>query len=231
MSEKNDKGKNTKENEMPMFVRESAPAYNTTRWKRQGEYTLDDYFALPEDEPVELIDGVIYDLEAPFLVHQDLLGAVFMQLAKQINKKDGPCKVYVSPANVSLGEDRKTMVQPDVFILCERDKRRKWGIQGAPDFIMEILSPSTRRKDMTVKYRKYKSCGVREYWMLDVENRRMIICDLECGAAERIAPLKGKEGLLIYQGEVKLDLDEIAALIEEYELLPADDPRPAGSRR
>ena len=73
---------------------------------------------------------------------------------------------------------------------------------------------------MTVKYRKYSECGVREYWMLDAENKRMIICDLEGGKSERVVPLEGKEGLLIYQGEVNLDLDIIAALIEEYENVP-----------
>ena len=73
---------------------------------------------------------------------------------------------------------------------------------------------------MTIKYRKYRECGVREYWMLDAENKRMIICDLEGDKEERIVPLEGKAGLLIYKEEVKLDLDEIAALIEEYESLP-----------
>lgn len=196
-----------------MRLGESEPAFDTTVWKRQGEYTLDDYYALPEDQRVELIDGVIYEMYAPWLVHQDLVGMIFRQLADQLDQKGGLCKAYVSPVDITLGEDRRTIVQPDVFILCDPDKRRRWGIKGAPDFVLEILSPSTRRKDMTVKYNKYKSCGVREYWMLDVEKQRLIICDLENGGEERILPLAGKEGLLLYQGEVRIDLDRIAEVI------------------
>lgn len=220
MSEKEKKEQTSKNSEMPAFVREGAPAYDTSRWKKQGEYTLDDYYALPDDEPAELIDGVLYDMGAPLFIHQDLAGMIFSQLKDQLDKKGGPCKLHFSPVDIILGEDRKTILQPDVFILCDPSKRRRWGVKGAPEFILEILSPSTRHKDMTVKYRKYRECGVREYWMLDAENRRMIICDLEGGKPERVVPLEGKEGLLIYQGEVKLDLDEIEALIEEYENLP-----------
>ena len=210
----------SKEEEKSIFLRESDPAYDISRWKRQGEYTLDDYYALPDDEPMELIDGVFYDMGAPLFVHQDLAGEIFLQLQIQLRERGGPCKAQISPVDIILGEDRKTILQPDVFILCDRSKRRKWGVKGAPDFILEILSPSTRRKDMTVKYRKYKECGVREYWMLDIRERKMIICDLEGGKPERIIPLEGKEGLLIYQGEVKLDLDEIRASMEEYESIP-----------
>ena len=220
MSEKDKKEPNSRRPDIPGWIREEAPAYNTSRWDRQGEYTLDDYYALPEDEPAELIDGVLYDMGAPLFVPQDLALMIASQLKDQLDKKGGPCKAHISPVDTILGEDRKTILQPDVFILCDRDKERRWGVIGAPEFILEILSPSTRRKDMTVKYRKYRECGVREYWMLDVENRRMIICDLEGDKEERIVPLKGKEGLLIYKEEVKLDLDKIAALIEEYESLP-----------
>ena len=220
MSEKNKKEQKSGRPDIPGLIRDGAPAYDTSRWKRQGEYTLDDYYALPDDEPAELIDGVLYDMGAPLFVHQDLAVMIFSQLKDQLDKKGGPCKAHLSPVDIILGEDRKTILQPDVFILCDPSKRRRWGVKGAPEFILEILSPSTRHKDMTVKYRKYRECGVREYWMLDAENRRMIICDLEGDKEERIVPLEGKEGLLIYKEEVKLDLDEIAALIEEYENLP-----------
>ena len=215
MSGKGKKEEYSKNQETPAYVREGAPAYDTPKWKRQGEYTLDDYYALPDDQPVEIIDGVIYDMNAPFLVHQDLALLIYRQLADQIDKKGGPCRVNLAAVDIVLGEDRKTVVQPDVFIVCDTSKRKKWGIQGAPDFILEILSPSTRRKDMTVKYEKYKKSGVREYWMLDEEGCRMIICDLENGSGDRIQPLAGKAGLLIYNGEIVLDLDPLAAQIKE----------------
>ena len=220
MSEKSKKDLGSAGQDALICIKDGAPAYGASGWKRQGEYTLDDYYALPDDEPMELIDGVFYDMGAPLFVHQDLAGEIFLQLQIQLRERGGPCKAQISPVDIILGEDRKTILQPDVFILCDRSKRRKWGVKGAPDFILEILSPSTRRKDMTVKYRKYKECGVREYWMLDILERRMIICDLEGGKPERIIPLEGQEGLLIYQGEVKLNLDAMAVLMEEYENIP-----------
>ncbi len=220
MSEKSKKDLGSAGQDALICIKDGAPAYGASGWKRQGEYTLDDYYALPDDEPMELIDGVFYDMGAPLFVHQDLAGEIFLQLQIQLRERGGPCKAQISPVDIILGEDRKTILQPDVFILCDRSKRRKWGVKGAPDFILEILSPSTRRKDMTVKYRKYKECGVREYWMLDIRERKMIICDLEGGKPERIIPLEGQEGLLIYQGEVKLNLDAMAVLMEEYENIP-----------
>ena len=90
MSGKGKKEEYSKNQETPAFVREGAPAYDTSKWKRQGEYTLDDYYALPDDQPVEMIDGVIYDMNAPFLVHQDLALLIYRQLADQIDKKGGP---------------------------------------------------------------------------------------------------------------------------------------------
>ena len=220
MSENDQRRELSKASEKSLFLRESDPAYDISRWKRQGEYTLDDYYALPDDEPMELIDGVFYDMGAPLFLHQDLAKEIILQLEIQLRERGGPCRANFSPVDIILGEDRKTILQPDVFILCDRSKRRKWGVKGAPDFILEILSPSTRRKDMTVKYRKYKECGVREYWMLDIRERKMIICDLEGGKPERIIPLEGQEGLLIYQGEVKFNLDAMAVLMEEYENIP-----------
>lgn len=126
-----------------MYMRETAPAYIT---KKQGEYTLEDYYALPEERRVELIDGVIYDMGAPTSLHQVLVTELWEPLNKFISENKGNCMAMVSPLDVQLDCDDKTMVQPDVVVICDRDKIRKRGIYGAPDFIIEILSRSTRRK-------------------------------------------------------------------------------------
>ena len=140
--------------------------------KKQGEYTLEDYYALPEDRRVELIDGVIYDMTAPAWSHQDIAGEIFYQLKKYKEENQLRCSPGIAPIDVQLDRDNRTMVQPDVVIVCDRDKITNKVIYGAPDFVLEILSSSTRRKDMFVKAQKYCNAGVKEYWMVDPEKRK-----------------------------------------------------------
>lgn len=101
------------------MVREEAASYHI---KKQGEYTLDDYYAWPEDERIELIDGVIYNKSAPTSTHQGAAGEIYRQIANFIIENKGKCKPFVSPIDVQLDCDNKTMVQPDVIIVCDRDK-------------------------------------------------------------------------------------------------------------
>jgi Uma2 family endonuclease len=89
---------------------------------KQGEYTLIDYYALPDDRRVELIDGVFYDMASPRTVHQDITGYFHMALYQYIKDKKKPCKVFESPIDVQLDCDDKTMVEPDVIVVCDRDK-------------------------------------------------------------------------------------------------------------
>lgn len=90
--------------------------------KRQGEYTLADYYAFPDDRRVELIDGVIYDMAAPGLLHQRICGEIFRQIANHITDKKGACIPFIAPVDVQLDCDDKTMVQPDIGILCDINK-------------------------------------------------------------------------------------------------------------
>ena len=194
-------------------VEEAAPKYLV---KQQGEYTIEDYYALPEDVRAELIDGVLYNMTAPRLIHQRLLLDIAVQLQAQIDARGGECQVFVAPLDVKLDSDNKTMVQPDVMILCDPDKEEEWGIDGAPDFLMEILSPSTRRKDMQVKLKKYRSSGVKEYWMIDPKEKKLYAYDFESGV-EKICALEGVCGLALYKEEIKLNLSELAQKILETE--------------
>ncbi len=184
--------------------------------KRKGEYTLEDYYNMPEDRRVELIDGVIYDMAAPTPLHQLIAGAVYAGIRAFIRENGGDCIPFIAPADVQLDCDSRTMVQPDVFILCKRDKLKRFGIYGAPDFVLEILSDSTRKKDMTVKLAKYMEAGVREYWVIDPEKRLLIVYIGEEEGIPRLYPLQGDVGMDLYDGKLRIDLNEINDLIDRF---------------
>ena len=152
----------------------SDPEQPSARWPRQGEYTLADYLALPDDVRVELIDGVFFEMYSPTTVHQLIAGAVYAHFLNHVNAKGGACLPFISPVDVQLDCDDRTIVEPDVMILCDRSKLKVARIFGAPDFVMEVLSPSTRTKDRFIKGRKYANAGVREYWIVDLKHEIVI---------------------------------------------------------
>ena len=150
--------------------------------KRQGEYTLEDYLAWPEDQRIELIDGVIYDMAAPTGIHQFIAAFIHTQLYNFKTQTGHPCVPMISPTDVQLDRDNKTIVQPDVFVVCRpeliRESYAQNGLKriyGAPDFVIEVLSPSTRAKDMLIKGAKYRNAGVKEYWLVDPDKRLITV--------------------------------------------------------
>ena len=159
----------------PVYAAEPMPTYKIgpqmRHAKKQGEYTLEDYYALPDERRVELIDGVIYDMAAPSEEHQLILNELSFQLNSFVKQNHGKCRVFPAPFDVQLDMDNRTMVQPDILIICDRNKTNTRGVYGAPDLVVEILSPSTAKKDVTVKLRKYLQAGVREFWIVDPEDR------------------------------------------------------------
>lgn len=140
----------------------------------QGNYTLDDYYALPEERRVELIDGVIYDMTCPLRVHQAILGQLYLQLAPCVEQHP-ECELFFAPADVRLDNDNKTILQPDLYIVCGKNETDKRRLNGAPDFVIEILSPSNRKHDMFLKLKKYRYAGVREYWIVDPDNKKVLV--------------------------------------------------------
>lgn len=197
-------------------LKKDLSVYHAGKAKKQGEYTLEDYYALPDDRRVELIDGVIYDMAAPTFVHQRLIGVIFTQIMIGIDGKRGSCIPMMSPVDVRLDCDDRTMVQPDVLILCDQNKIRRWGIDGAPDFVLETLSDSTKRKDCILKLHKYADAGVKEYWIIDPFGKKLIIYDFREEIVPHIYPLEGEVGLAIYGGEVKVDLERLAEVIQDW---------------
>ena len=127
-------------------VQEGVAAYQLQSGKKQGEYTLEDYYALPDEERVELIDGVIYDMTAPLSTHQLIAGHLFHLLFSALVEQKTSCTPFIAPVDVRLDNDNRTMVQPDVIVLCDKSKFTKKRLNGAPEFLAEVLSPSTRKK-------------------------------------------------------------------------------------
>ena len=112
--------------------------------------------------------------------------------------------------------DNKTMVQPDVLVICDKSKIMRWGIMGAPDFVLEVLSKSTKRKDSLTKTSKYAAAGVREYWIIDPDSKKLLIYDLENDAWPSVYGLQGKMPVGIFRGRLKIDLDMVAEAIQDY---------------
>jgi len=140
-----------------------------TRW------TYADYkdWELKPGERYEIIYGEAYAMSAPNAYHQSILTEMVRQIANFL--KDRQCKVYPAPYDVRLfyeeDESDDTVVQPDISVICDREKRGKEGCRGAPAFIAEILSPSNTAIEMQRKFNLYRDAGVREYWVLDGEHK------------------------------------------------------------
>lgn len=200
----------------PHYVREQAQAYGS---KKQGDYTIEDYFNLPDDQRAELIDGVFYDMAAPLVIHQGMLGELYIAFRNACAAHHiGQCKIFLAPCGVQLDMDERTVVEPDLFILCDPSKLKRRTIFGAPDFVLEILSPSTRRKDMFLKTQKYEEAGVREYWMVDIENRRIIVYVFADPACPVIYTFHDRVPISISEGSCEIDFKEIWAALKDLPL-------------
>lgn len=204
------------------IVRESVPTYNAQKCAYSesdysGSYTIDDYFALPDDKRVELIDGVFYDMASPSFYHQFVGGYLYSVLLQHVMKNNGPCYPFMAPCDVQLDRDNKTIVQPDVLILCDKNKKYKNRVYGAPDFVCEVLSPSTRRKDMTLKYSKYSKAGVREYWIIDPQSEKIVVYDFEHDALPTIYAITDKVPVKIWNGECVVDFKPFYDKFKEFE--------------
>ena len=139
-----------------IYLREPPAAYHTDS-SDQGKHTIRDYYSLPA-------------------VHQDILLILASLFRSYIRKNKGECRVYVAPRDVQLDPcDDTTIVQPDILVVCDRDKITSRCIVGAPDFIVEILSPSTRERDLHLKASKYANSGVREYWIIDPDRKIILV--------------------------------------------------------
>ena len=143
-------------------------------------YTEEDYYNLPENVRAELIDGQIYYMAAPSRIHQKILMFLSKTIANYIDSKDGSCEVYPAPFAVKLFEDDdKTVVEPDISVICDPNKLTDRGCTGAPDWIVEIVSPSTSSHDYIRKLNLYAKAGVKEYWIIDPRTEKVFVYHLD----------------------------------------------------
>lgn len=136
-------------------------------WKDEILYTTEDIEALPEGERAELIDGRIYYMASPNRAHQRMLGYLYRKIADYIDSHKGNCEVNLAPFAVYLNKDNRTYVEPDINVVCDKEKLDDKGCHGAPDWVIEIVSPGSKDMDYLRKLIKYNSAGVREYWIVD----------------------------------------------------------------
>ncbi|MCX7045254.1 MAG: Uma2 family endonuclease [Candidatus Sumerlaeota bacterium] len=185
--------------------------------EKQG-FTYGDYLTWPDEERWEIIEGVPYDMSpAPAPRHQDIalrLGAQFLHALK-----GKPCKVYIAPIDVFFplpgqsDEESENVVQPDLIVVCDRKKITERGCKGAPDFVIEVLSPSTSVKDQIEKVALYEAHGVKEYWVIHPLEKLLTIRLLGRGkryGAARILKGEGRVSLTALPG-VEIDLDMVFA--------------------
>ena len=152
----------------------------------ESYFTFADALNWERDEHIEIIDGEVFMMATPLRVHQEILMSLSRQIANYLDGK--PCKVYPAPFAVrpfekesDKPEDVDTMLEPDITVVCDPAKLDKYGCKGAPDMVIEILSPSTRRYDLKVKYHLYQRAGVREYWIVDPDIKVVQVFHLEDG--------------------------------------------------
>lgn len=177
--------------------------------KTQGYYTVEDVEALPEDVRVELIDGVIYDMCVPTLQHQLIVNAMTKAFNKFIDKHKGECTALTGPTGVWFEDDNMDLLVPDMLVVCDKKKFDQKGIIGAPDFVLEVLSPSTRNRDLVIKQKKYKEKGVKEYWMMDPKNKKLIVYDFAHEDIPTIYGFDEKVKVRIYEGKLVIDLKDV----------------------
>ncbi|MFN3594118.1 MAG: Uma2 family endonuclease [Thiobacillaceae bacterium] len=182
--------------------------------KPPAHYTYADYARWPEDQRYELIDGVAYAMTGPNRRHQAIVGEVYRQIANALESH--PCRVYLAPFDVRLPKADEadaqvdTVVQPDLSVFCDRGKLDDKGARGAPDWVIEVLSPSTAVHDHILKRSVYERAGVREYWLVHPTDRIVTVywlTDGEYGRPE-VYELTGRTASRVLP-EVAIDWDRV----------------------
>ena len=153
------------------MLREPWGAYRA----KKEEYTIEDIYALPEGVRAELIDGEIYYMATPTRTHQKIVGEMYLAVAGYIRSHGGACEAYIPPYAVYLNADNSTYLEPDLTVICDPSKSEDKGCVGAPDWVVEVVSPSSKRMDYLLKLFKYRTAGVREYWIINPEKRVVLV--------------------------------------------------------
>lgn len=174
--------------------------------------TLEQYEALPEDKRVEVFEGVVYDMASPSQIHQ----SISMQISTIINnyllRKKGPCRIFSAPFDVKLSDQPLTIVQPDIMVVCDKNKLDEKLCNGSPDFIIEIVSPGNPADDYIRKLYYYKNYGVREYWIVDPRRKTITVNYFEGNIVSVQYPFDSTIKVNIYD-DLYINFSDIAELL------------------
>lgn len=192
--------------EIPMLKEELAPYL---AHKNQGEYTIDDYYNHTGEHRVELIDGIIYDMSSPSSIHQIISLQLCIRFDQYIKNHKGNCIPFMAPMDVQLDSNDKTIVQPDVLIICDKSRIKNKIIYGAPDLVVEVLSPSTQNKDIKIKTAKYRKAGVKEYWIINPDTKQICVHVFLPNNNTTLYSFEDKIPVGIWNNECVVDFKEI----------------------
>lgn len=142
-------------------------------------YTVADIEALPEGKRAELIDGEMFEMACPTFTHQSMLSWLNAKIAIHVMEHNGPCRVLPSLFVVYILNDGYNYVEPDISVICDRNKVDDRGCHGAPDWVIEIVLPSSKHMDYVRKLALYQTAGMREYWIVDPQQQSVTVYDLE----------------------------------------------------
>ncbi|MEE3393682.1 MAG: Uma2 family endonuclease [Lachnospiraceae bacterium] len=176
-------------------------------------FTVHDLERLPDDNRVELIHGVIYDMASPNTVHQILVTEIWSSLRKYINDNHGSCIPMLAPYDVQILKDDFNMLVPDVLVVCDKNKLTKKNLQGAPDLIIEVTSPSSVKYDRITKLSIYSEANVREYWIVDPVNKVILVYHLEKTYISEKYSFTDIVPVGIFDGRCKVDFGKISEYI------------------
>jgi len=147
--------------------------------RRIEYYTIDDIYNLPDGQRAELIDGELYMMAMPGMIHQRIVMELSYRIRDYIERKKGDCEVFPAPFAVFLNADNEIFLEPDISVICDKNKLTDEGCKGAPDWIIEIVSPASRSMDYNKKLFKYRMAGVREYWITDYKKNQIMVYNFE----------------------------------------------------
>ena len=171
-------------------------------------YTTEDIYALPEGQRAELIDGHMYMMAPPSTNHQKISWKLHQEIGNYISSKGGKCDVYAAPFAVFLSKDDLNYVEPDISVICDKGKIDDKGCNGAPDWIIEIVSPASQQMDYGIKLFKYRTARVREYWIVNPLKQTVTVYDFEYEKETRQYSFDDTIAVCIYE-DLKINIADL----------------------